>query len=161
MGSGRRLRCAVSTGLYAGLGLPSEPVNSAYTHSQGGAPGFRPAALRHFVNWVSAMANLPDQFDDDDGLALQDAKPKLKKPPRYQVVLLNDDYTPMEFVVEVLEHFFSLDRNKATQVMLHVHTRGKGVCGVYTREIAETKVMQVNEYARKHQHPLLCDMELA
>ncbi|MCP5142215.1 MAG: ATP-dependent Clp protease adapter ClpS [Chromatiales bacterium] len=105
------------------------------------------------------MANLPDHYSDDDGLALQDAKPKLKKPPQYQVVLLNDDYTPMEFVVEVLEQFFGMDRGKATQVMLHVHTRGKGVCGVYTKEIAETKVMQVNQYSRKHQHPLLCDME--
>jgi ATP-dependent Clp protease adaptor protein ClpS len=74
-------------------------------------------------------------------------------------VLLNDDYTPMEFVVEVLQVFFGMDRQKATQIMLHVHTRGKGVCGVYTHEIAETKVMQVNNYSREHQHPLLCVME--
>ena len=74
---------------------------------------------------------------------------------------MNDDYTPMEFVVEVLERFFSMSREKATQIMLHVHTRGKGVCGIYTRDVAETKVAQVNEYARTHQHPLLCAMEAA
>jgi ATP-dependent Clp protease adaptor protein ClpS len=79
----------------------------------------------------------------------------------YKVILLNDDYTPMEFVVQVLETFFRMDREKATQVMLHVHTRGMGVCGVFTREIAETKVTQVNEYSRDHQHPLLCTMEQA
>ena len=98
---------------------------------------------------------------DDVGLAVQEARPKLKQPPLYQVVLLNDDYTPMDFVVEVLETFFSMDRPKATQIMLHVHTRGKGVCGVFTREIAETKVMQVNEYSRENRHPLLCDLEKA
>ena len=77
------------------------------------------------------------------------------------MVLLNDDYTPMEFVVHVLEKFFSLGRERATQVMLHVHTRGKGVCGIYTREIAETKVSQVIDYARENEHPLQCDMEAA
>jgi ATP-dependent Clp protease adaptor protein ClpS len=77
----------------------------------------------------------------------------------YQVVLLNDDYTPMDFVVTVLETFFAMTRQKATQVMLHVHTRGKGVCGVFTREVAETKVTQVNEFSRSNQHPLLCTME--
>ncbi|WP_006788079.1 ATP-dependent Clp protease adapter ClpS [Thiorhodospira sibirica] len=94
-------------------------------------------------------------------LTVVEAKPQLKPPPMYKVVLLNDDYTPMEFVVEVLELFFAMDREKATRVMLHVHTRGKGICGIYTREIAETKVAQVNEYAREHQHPLLCAMEEA
>lgn len=98
---------------------------------------------------------------DDSGLAVQEAKPKLKPPPFFKVVLLNDDYTPMEFVVEVLETFFAMSREKATQVMLHVHTRGKGVCGVYTREIAETKVVQVNDFSRQHNHPLLCSMEEA
>ncbi|MGB1110267.1 MAG: ATP-dependent Clp protease adapter ClpS [Gammaproteobacteria bacterium] len=102
-----------------------------------------------------------EQHNGDDGLAVQEAKPKVKQPPLYQVVLLNDDYTPMEFVVEILERFFRMDRSKATQVMLHVHTKGKGVCGVYTREIAETKVAQVNDFSREHQHPLLCDMEQA
>ncbi|NIR88114.1 MAG: ATP-dependent Clp protease adapter ClpS [Gammaproteobacteria bacterium] len=97
----------------------------------------------------------------DDGLTVEEAKPKLKQPPLYKVVLLNDDYTPMEFVVQVLEQFFGMDREKATQIMLHVHTRGKGVCGVYIRDIAETKVDQVNEYSRRHQHPLMCTMEEA
>ena len=96
-----------------------------------------------------------------DGLAVEAVKPKLKRPPLYKVVLLNDDYTPMEFVVEVLQIFFGMDRQKATQIMLHVHTRGKGVCGVYSHDIAETKVMQVNNYSREHQHPLLCVMEEA
>lgn len=97
----------------------------------------------------------------DHGLSVLEARPKLKRPPMYQVVLLNDDYTPMEFVVILLEKFFSMNREKATQVMLHVHTKGKGVCGVYTREVAETKVTQVNEYSRQNQHPLLCAMEEA
>lgn len=97
----------------------------------------------------------------DEGLALQEAKPKLKRPPLYKVILINDDYTPMDFVVHILEIFFSLDRPTATRIMLEVHTRGKGVCGIYTHEIAETKVSQVNGYAREHQHPLLCTMEKA
>ena len=97
----------------------------------------------------------------ESGLAVQEARPKLKKPPLYKVVMLNDDYTPMEFVVHVLETFFSLDRNAATRIMLEVHTRGKGICGVFTHEIAETKAAQVNTYARENQHPLLCTLELA
>ena len=95
----------------------------------------------------------------DDGVALEEAKPKLKRPPMFKVILLNDDYTPMDFVVHILEAFFSLGREQATQVMLNVHTKGKGVCGVYTRDIAETKVAQVNEYSRQNQHPLLCTLE--
>ncbi len=97
----------------------------------------------------------------DDDLAVQEAQPKLKRPPLYKVVLLNDDFTPMEFVVQVLEKFFNLGREKSTQIMLHVHTRGKGVCGVFTRDVAETKVAQVNDYSREHKHPLLCTMEEA
>ncbi|MGH8398817.1 MAG: ATP-dependent Clp protease adapter ClpS [Gammaproteobacteria bacterium] len=95
------------------------------------------------------------------GLVVEEVKPRLKKPPLYKVVLLNDDYTPMEFVVEILQTFFRMDRTQATQIMLHVHTRGKGVCGVFTYEIAETKAAQVNDYSRKHQHPLLCTLEEA
>ena len=87
------------------------------------------------------------------------AKPK--KPSQFKVLLLNDDYTPMEFVVMVLKRFFNMDIEQATQVMLHVHTRGRGVCGIYTREVAESKVAQVNDFARVHQHPLLCTMEKA
>ena len=101
------------------------------------------------------------KYSEGDGLSLQEARPKLKRPPMYKVVLINDDFTPMDFVVQILQSFFSMNREKATQVMLHVHTRGKGVCGLYTRDIAETKVAQVNEYSRSHQHPLLCTMEEA
>ena len=99
--------------------------------------------------------------DHEDGVIVQEEKPKLKSPPMYKVLLLNDDYTPMEFVVMVLESFFRMDQEKATQVMLHVHSRGVGVCGVFTREIAETKVTQVNDCSRANQHPLLCTMEEA
>ncbi len=95
------------------------------------------------------------------GVVVEEAKPEVERPPLYQVVLLNDDFTPMEFVVAVLETFFNMSREQATQVMLHVHTRGKGVCGVFTREVAETKVTQVNEFSRSHQHPLLCTLEKA
>jgi len=102
-----------------------------------------------------------NQQGHDDDLAIQEARPKLKRPPLYKVVLLNDDFTPMEFVVELLEIFFSMNREKATQIMLHVHTRGKGVCGMYSRDIAETKVAQVNEFSRENQHPLKCVMEEA
>lgn len=102
-----------------------------------------------------------ERHDHGDGLAVQTAKPKLKRPPLYKVMLLNDDYTPMEFVIQVLETFFQMDQEKATQIMLHVHTRGVGVCGVYTKDIAETKVQQVNDYSRNNQHPLLCTMEQA
>ena len=95
----------------------------------------------------------------DSGLAVQEEKPILKRPPLYKVVLLNDDYTPMEFVVEVLERFFSMDRERATRVMLSVHTQGKGVCGVYSRDIAETKAAQVNQFSQQNEHPLLCEIE--
>jgi ATP-dependent Clp protease adaptor protein ClpS len=87
------------------------------------------------------------------------ARPKTKKPSMYRVLLLNDDYTPMEFVVHVLERFFGKSREAATEIMLHVHHRGVGVCGVYTYEVAETKVAQTIEFARRHQHPLQCTME--
>lgn len=96
---------------------------------------------------------------DDGELAVKEAKPVLRPPPMYQVVLLNDDYTPMEFVVEVLELFFGMGREAATRVMLKVHTEGKAACGTYTRDIAETKAAQVNQYARENQHPLLSEIE--
>jgi ATP-dependent Clp protease adaptor protein ClpS len=105
------------------------------------------------------MGNRTLQLHNDDGTALKEAKPKLKRPPLYRVILLNDDYTPMEFVVGVLESVFGLDRNTATRIMLEVHHNGQGVCGVYTFEIAETKVAQVTGLAQQHQHPLLCTME--
>lgn len=108
------------------------------------------------------MGNQNDkEREHEHGLALETAKPEVIRPPLYQVLLLNDDYTPMDFVVEVLQVFFSMNRERATQVMLHVHTRGRGVCGVFTREVAETKVSQVNEFSKHHQHPLMCTMEQA
>jgi len=100
-----------------------------------------------------------DHQSDDGNLAVEQAKPKLKPPSMYQVVMYNDDYTPMEFVVEILESFFSLNREKSTQIMLTVHTQGKAVCGVFTRDIAETKVTQVNQYSSDNEHPLLCGMD--
>ena len=112
-----------------------------------------------FKESMRVMASGSDKHGDEGELAVAPAKPKLKRPPLYRVVLLNDDYTPMEFVVEVLEHFFSMNREKATQVMLAVHTQGKGVCGIYPRDIAETKAEQVNQAARDNGHPLLCEVE--
>lgn len=92
-------------------------------------------------------------------LALEDAKNELAPPSLYKVVLINDDYTPMEFVVEILMSVFSLDKNTSTRVMLDVHTKGKGVCGIYSYEIAETRVAQVRKMAKEYQHPLLCSIE--
>ncbi|MFL0797926.1 MAG: ATP-dependent Clp protease adapter ClpS [Cellvibrionaceae bacterium] len=102
-----------------------------------------------------------DEDHRDGGLAVAEERPKLKRPPMYKVVMLNDDYTPMDFVVHVLECFFSLNRELATKVMLKVHTEGKAVCGVYTRDIAETKAAQVNQYSRDNEHPLICEIEVA
>ena len=95
----------------------------------------------------------------NDGLVLEYAKTEIKPPPMYKVVLINDDYTPMEFVIYVLEAFFSMNREAATHIMLNVHTKGKGICGVYPRDIAETKVAQVNDYSKQNGHPLMCTME--
>jgi len=107
------------------------------------------------------MSDTDKKSQSKDDLVVDEARPKLKRPPLYKVLLVNDDYTPMEFVVHVLEQFFRMNREKATRIMLHVHTRGQGVCGVFTQDIAETKVAQVNEYSRANQHPLLCTMEEA
>ena len=104
---------------------------------------------------------MSQQMDDDDTLLIERVKPKLNKPPLYKVVLINDDYTPMEFVVHILENIFSLNREQATQIMLHVHKLGKGVCGIYTKDIAETKMVQVNNFSRENKHPLLCEIEEA
>jgi ATP-dependent Clp protease adaptor protein ClpS len=106
------------------------------------------------------MARKPEH-ERDHGVVVETSRPEVARPPLYSVLLLNDDYTPMDFVVDVLVRFFALDAERATQVMLHVHTRGRGVCGVFTREVAESKVAQVNEYSRLNQHPLLCTMEKA
>ena len=100
-----------------------------------------------------------DNWQDDNGTATQEAPPKLQKPRMYQVVLLNDDYTPMEFVVHILQRFFRMTMEQATEVMLQVHQRGVGVCGVFTFEIAETKVNQVMAFAKQSEHPLQCTLE--
>ena len=105
------------------------------------------------------QSNNDDDPDKDDTLLLERTRPKLKKPPMFKVLILNDDYTPMEFVVHVLEAIFGHNRESATRIMLNVHKSGKGVCGIYSRDIAETKVTQVNSYSRENKHPLLCDME--
>jgi ATP-dependent Clp protease adaptor protein ClpS len=111
---------------------------------------------------MSEREKQPDDGNNDEnptsGVAVQ-TRAKTKRPSMYKVLMLNDDYTPMEFVVHVLERFFSKTREEATQVMLHVHRRGVGVCGVYTYEVAETKVNQVTEFARRNQHPLRCTLE--
>jgi len=96
--------------------------------------------------------------DGDSGVAVETTKPQLKRPPMYSVVMINDDYTPMEFVVDVLLRFFNKPPEQATQIMLTVHTKGSAVCAVYTRDVAETKAALVNQYARDCQHPLMCEI---
>jgi ATP-dependent Clp protease adaptor protein ClpS len=125
---------------------------------------------RATTNMISGVGNPPLRMADDDRRRRGDpgspgtsviskTKPQTKRPSLYRVLILNDDYTPMEFVVHVLERFFNKDHEAATQIMLHVHHHGLGECGVYTYEVAETKVTQVMDFARKHQHPLQCVME--
>ena len=99
--------------------------------------------------------------DNNDLQVIEEARLKVAQPSLYKVVLLNDDYTPMEFVIDVLARFFNHDEEQATQIMLAVHTQGKGVCGTYTKDVAETKSMQVNQHSRQHKHPLLCEVESA
>jgi ATP-dependent Clp protease adaptor protein ClpS len=101
-----------------------------------------------------------DEIGHDSGTATATAKPKLKRPSMYKVLVLNDDFTPMEFVVHVLEVFFAMDREKATQIMLTVHTQGAAVVGIFPRDIAETKSEQVNQYAQENQHPLVSTIEM-
>ena len=118
---------------------------------------------------VKAMSGIWMSQNDDDGKddkrddsgtgIITKTRTKTKKPSLYRVLLLNDDYTPMEFVVYILERFFNKGRDEATQIMLHVHQKGVGLCGVYTYEVAETKVTQVMNFASQHQHPLQCTME--
>ncbi|HEX7007018.1 MAG TPA: ATP-dependent Clp protease adapter ClpS [Alphaproteobacteria bacterium] len=106
------------------------------------------------------MSNKKANNDDgvNTGVVIK-TRTRTKKPSMYKVLMLNDDYTPMEFVVHVLERFFGKNREEATRIMLHVHQRGVGICGVYTYEVAETKVNQVMDFARRHQHPLQCTLE--
>lgn len=112
---------------------------------------------------LMAMAgnNGPDRGSEEDGRTglVTKTRPKTKRPHLYKVLLLNDDYTPMEFVVHILERFFNKGPEEAMKIMLHVHQHGVGVCGLYTYEVAETKVTQVMDFARQHQHPLQCTME--
>ena len=109
---------------------------------------------------MSNSIRRPDGEDGDSGTSIvTKTRPKTKRPSLYRVLLLNDDYTPMEFVIQVLERFFQKAREEATRIMYHVHQHGVGECGVYTFEVAETKVTQVMDFARKHQHPLQCVME--
>ena len=108
---------------------------------------------------IKASGDDPAEPGRDLGVLEAPVEPKLKKPPLFKVVMLNDDYTPMEFVVEVLQMFFGMDREKATQIMLAVHTVGKATCGIYPRDIAETKSAQVNQYAQDNQHPLVSEIE--
>ena len=106
-----------------------------------------------------AMSKDDEDKKDIDGNIKLATKPKTKTPPLYRVLMMNDDYTPMEFVIEVLEKFFQKNREEATQIMLHVHQRGVGVCGIYAYDLAETKAMQVMNYARKYEHPLQVQLE--
>lgn len=99
-----------------------------------------------------------DDNDSDEGVLVK-TRPKTKKPSMYKVLMLNDDYTPMEFVIHVLERFFTMNTEQATQVMLQVHQRGVGICGVFSYEVAETKVTQVMDFARQNSHPLQCTLE--
>ena len=106
-----------------------------------------------------SMGENKDNKDEVEGNIKLAVKPKTKIPPFYRVLMMNDDYTPMEFVIEVLEKFFQKNREEATQIMLHVHQRGVGVCGIYAYDLAETKAMQVMNYARKYEHPLQVQLE--
>jgi len=109
------------------------------------------------INQIKLSQNSADE-EYQDGLALGEAKPELKKPRKFAVIMLNDDYTPMDFVVEVLQGYFGKTAEQATQIMLTVHTQGSAVCAIYTRDIAETRASIVNQYARECQHPLICEI---
>ena len=131
-------------------------------------PGLLASRLANGCSTQSGRAGVSASASDDDpaehgdtGLIVAPEKPKLAKPPLWKVVMLNDDYTPMEFVVEVLQTFFGMNGEKATQIMLMVHRTGKGTCGIFPKDIAETKCAQVNQYAQESQHPLVSEIEPA
>ena len=128
-------------------------IFSSHHYHYADAPTYRPALMSQDDQ------NTPD--DSHDLQVIEQTRPKVAQPSLYQAVLLNDDYTPMEFVIEVLARFFNHNEEQATQIMLAVHTQGKGVCGTYTKDVAETKAMQVNQFSRQHKHPLLCEVESA
>lgn len=114
--------------------------------------------LHEIVQQDTNSSGFGNEDEQQGNLAVEAVKPKLKKPPMYAVIMLNDDYTPMEFVIQVLQNFFSLTLEQATQIMLTVHTKGSAVCAIYTRDIAETKAAIVNQYSRDNQHPLVCEI---
>ncbi|AUM14769.1 ATP-dependent Clp protease adapter ClpS [Ketobacter alkanivorans] len=113
------------------------------------------------LNKMESMGGEPSSPDTelDDGIAVEESKPDLAPPPLYKVVMLDDDFTPMEFVVDVLQLFFGMNREQATQIMLTVHTQGRASCGTFTKDVAETKVAQIIKFARENQHPLMCEVE--
>ena len=138
-----------------------------HNHQVNKAPEILVMAIRLNEMSVSNVTRLhrlgsqgEEEEDYESGVTATLEKPKLKKPPLYKVVLINDDYTPMEFVVEVLRSFFGMNAETATQVMLKVHTEGKGVCGVFSKDVAESKATQVNDYSRECEQPLLCSVEV-
>ncbi len=135
------------------VAMPADPMSDVMTLRGDLLPGLTPATAS-----VRMSDNEDDEDDGDVALALK-TRPKTKRPPLYKVMLLNDDYTPMEFVVAVLERFFSMNHTQAFEIMLTVHKKGLAVVGVFSHEIAETKVMQVMDFAQQHQHPLQCTME--
>jgi ATP-dependent Clp protease adaptor protein ClpS len=133
-----------------------------------GARAEPPGAISSEDEFQDAAADRPEtrmsdiekrSGDENSTGVVVKTKPRTRKPSLYKVLMLNDDYTPMEFVVHVLERFFAKNRDEATRIMMHVHRRGVGICGVYTYEVAETKVTQVMDFARQHQHPLQCTLE--
>lgn len=138
------------------------PDGAASDHAWKNMPGVNTSPQMHIPIWPAKLQDDKDNGGKTGGSSTGVAtrtKTRTKKPNLYRVLLLNDDFTPMEFVVHVLERFFSKSREQATQIMLHVHQHGVGECGVFTYEVAETKVTQVMDFARKHQHPLQCVME--
>ncbi len=135
---------------------PLAPISS--TGRVSGVGGVSVAGAGAFRATLSASDDR-EEGDDTGTVIATKTRPKTKRPSMYRVLLLNDDYTPMEFVVHVLERFFQKNKEEATRIMLHVHHHGVGECGIFTYEVAETKVTQVMDFARKHQHPLQCVME--
>jgi ATP-dependent Clp protease adaptor protein ClpS len=135
--------------------LQRMPIQAWKTHDTQHVIEHQPLKDWHLPRMTATTGDGPDDGDTD----VLTAPPELQRPPMYAVVLFNDDYTPMEFVIEVLQQYFALDLDRATEVMLTVHYRGKGVAGIYPRDIAETKAQQVNNYARAQGHPLLCQIE--
>lgn len=145
------------------MGEPAPSARLSIAEACGLPPNPSCSAERPPVACIETVAAGPKPPGDDDGRSgtaiVTRTKPRTKRPNLYRVLLLNDDYTPMEFVVHVLQRFFNKSRDDATRIMMHVHQNGVGECGVFTYEVAETKVTQVMDFARKHQHPLQCVME--